>query len=382
MNDYLKNYRMEITALSPIHVGSGVHINKKEYIYMPWNHKVIIPDIEKMYTGLMKKGLEREFINYMTDVRQGNLSLSQWLGQHGCKSEDYEKWEKYSMDAGEAFTNPKSRPKEIISFVKDSYGMPYIPGSSIKGMFRTALMALEIKKKPDNFEKIKTDILKNIFSSYTNKIRRDKVLAKETQQLEQQIFYILNREEKKITAAVNDAMACIRVSDSRPLNTNQLTLSQKIDLTLSGDEKKLPLLRETLIPGSKIHFDVSIDTSLYTFERFPYQIEDIMNALNIFNNICHQSFYSRFKRGSREDNIVWIGGGCGFSSKTIMYSLFKNESIKVIDGIYKMTLGKNYYIHKHNKDLALRLAPHVCKCTRYGGELYDMGMGRIAYSRL
>ena len=61
MKEYLKIYRIKITALSPIHIGSGEKINKKEYIYLPRNHQVLIPDIEKMYGDLQKKGLGKAY---------------------------------------------------------------------------------------------------------------------------------------------------------------------------------------------------------------------------------------------------------------------------------------------------------------------------------
>ena len=93
--------------------------------------------------------------------------------------------------------------------------------------------------------------------------------------------------------------------------------------------------------------------------------------------ICYEYFYIRFDRGRDEDGVIWLGGGCGFLSKTIIYPLFREDAVKVIDGIYRNTLGKNYQIHQHTKDMSLQLAPHVCKCTRYNGELYDMGMGRL-----
>lgn len=47
MQQFLKHYRVKIRVLSPIHIGSGEKIKKKEYIYMPWNHRVIIPNVEK-----------------------------------------------------------------------------------------------------------------------------------------------------------------------------------------------------------------------------------------------------------------------------------------------------------------------------------------------
>ena len=79
------------------------------------------------------------------------------------------------MDAGEAFVSQTARPKEINTFIKDAYGMPYVPGSSIKGMFRTALIVWEIHKNPRKFERIKRDI--EIQSAKFSK--RERCLAKE-----------------------------------------------------------------------------------------------------------------------------------------------------------------------------------------------------------
>ena len=99
MRDYLKHYRVKICVLSPVYIGSGEKIGKKEHIYMPWNHHVIIPNVEKMYMDLQKKGLGKEFADYMMDGRPKEPSLSQWLGQHKMQREDYERWKLYEMDA-------------------------------------------------------------------------------------------------------------------------------------------------------------------------------------------------------------------------------------------------------------------------------------------
>lgn len=82
MNDYLKCYNVKIHALSPIYIGSGEKIGKKEYIYMPWRQKVIIPDIEKMYQNICEKELQQEFINYMMDNTPKDPSIGQWLQKH------------------------------------------------------------------------------------------------------------------------------------------------------------------------------------------------------------------------------------------------------------------------------------------------------------
>ena len=169
------------------------------------------------------------------------------------------------MDAGEAFLKPEARPKEIDSFCKDAYGMPYVPGSSIKGMLRTALLAAEIENNPEDYRRIASEISTNV-QERSNRVR---CLAKETQKLEQQAFYTLGREQRS-SSAVNDHMAGLIVGDSDPIELEQLILSQKIDFTLDGAERPLPILRETLKPGTEVRFSLTIDRTLC-----PYSIKEI-----------------------------------------------------------------------------------------------------------
>lgn len=106
----------------------------------------------------MIKGLSGDFQQYMTDYRKSAPYLDTWLRQHGYSDADYIRWEQYSLEAGDAFEN--ERPKEIQAFVKDAYGKPYIPGSSIKGMLRTALIVWEIQKYPEKYKNLVQDIKK------------------------------------------------------------------------------------------------------------------------------------------------------------------------------------------------------------------------------
>ena len=61
MNNFLKHYRLKIHTLSPVAVGSGEKIGKKEYIYLPAKKRALVPDIEKMYAeSLPQKRVGRE----------------------------------------------------------------------------------------------------------------------------------------------------------------------------------------------------------------------------------------------------------------------------------------------------------------------------------
>lgn len=118
----LKHYTVKIEALSPIHMGSGEKIGKKEYIYLPWDQRVIVPDINKMYEALCRKGRGKQFEDYM--LKNNRDALGVWLKGLGYQKKDYEAWKRYEMEAGDGLLNDKSRSKEILTFVKDPYGMP------------------------------------------------------------------------------------------------------------------------------------------------------------------------------------------------------------------------------------------------------------------
>lgn len=369
MRNYLKNYQMQITALSPIHIGDGRQMGKKEYIQLRPQGPVLVPDLQKMFRYLSMMHKDSAYSSFM--LGNSKDGLGQWLIQQKIDKNRIESWTQYQMDSGDAFikanNGKKGTPIDIRCFVKDAYGNPYVPGSGMKGMIRTALLAKEIRDNPDRFD----SLLNEVFLSARGGGRRNSFLQKETRNLETEAFHSLARYEKK-SNAINSIMSGLIVSDSQPIAPENLILTQKIDYSLDRKENPIPILREALAPGTKISFSITIDTDLCK-----YTIEDILEALDDFQMDCYKYFHVRFGRGTQNDGIVWLGGGTGFLSKTIIYSAFEERGVRVTDSIFKTTLGNNYYKHKHDRDLGVRLAPHVCKCTRYHGKLYDMGMGKI-----
>lgn len=370
VKEYLHHYRMKITALSPVHIGDGTLIGKKEYIQLKFRGPVLIPDLSRMFGDLCAMGKEQAFESFL--LKNNKDSLGQWLQMEKIPEKKIASWKRYALDSGDAFIRPQNgkaaTPKGILSFIKDAYGMPYVPGSSLKGMIRTALLAAEIEWDKRRYD----GCLQAVSDGARRGGKRNTYLKKETDGLEAEVFHRLSRNEKSKGNAVNSILSGLIVSDSQPISTDKLTLSQKIDYSLDGKEKPLPILREALVPGTEILFDVTIDSNVC-----PYTIEDILEALDYFQQVSYRTFYSRFRRGSDMPGTVWLGGGAGFLSKTILYPAFKEQAVEIADTVFKNTLGKNYEVHKHGQDRRKRLAPHVCKCTRYQGRLYDMGMGQI-----
>lgn len=369
MQDYLEYYRVRITALSPIHIGGGVQIGKKEYIQYGPRGQVIVPDQNRMFQDLCRMHKDKAYAEYM--IRNGRDSLSQWLTEAKIDRKQVLTWADYTMDPGDAFVKQnggQGTPKGIMTFVKDAYGMPYVPGSSIKGMLRTALLTSIVRNEPERFGLQ----LRNISSGAARGGKRNTFLTRETMDLEAEALHDLGWNEKRKSDAVNSVMSGLIVSDSEPISVTQLMLSQKIDYSLDRQEKPLPILREALMPGTEIEFSITLDRSV-----FPYSMDELLAALDDFQMDGYQYFYSRFGRGTQKDGVVWLGGGVGYLSKTILYSIYGDDALPIVDNIFKVSVGKQYSEHHHEKDRRLGVAPHVCKCTRYRGKLYDMGMGRI-----
>lgn len=283
MEEYLNNYLFRITAISPIHIGSGDKIGKKEYIYNPKERTVLIPDLKKMLEILSKKGKEKEYIIYMSDNK--GYPLGSFLKENGFTFSDYEKWKAYEMEGGEILSKKGSNVLENIScFVKDPYGHPYIPGSTIKGIIRTALLIYEYLKNPENFECIKNDI--RLKASY--KTNRNSYLKNEIASMETEAFHTLGRDEKKQNA-VNCNLSGLIVSDSKPISVDNLILVQKIDKKEDGSENSLPIMREAIRPGTIVECSITIDTKIC-----PYTVQDIIKALNAYRLICDHYFNKKF----------------------------------------------------------------------------------------
>ncbi len=366
MSDFLERYNIKISALSPIYIGDGKNINKKMYIYLPYKNTILIPDEAKMYSDIRNMGKEKLFSEYILGDKK--IGLTGWLAANNVDSSMYTRWTRYILNTQDIEFDTLKNTKSISTFIKDEYGNPYIPGSCLKGMLRTALLSAEICKNPSEFADIK-ELMK---AELKEKKQPKSFLSGSTNKMEIKAFHKLGISDIDTNNALNSVMSGLIVSDSRPIDPLNLILCQKVDYNAIGKEKKLNLLREALRPGTEVFFSITIDKT-----KCPYSINDIISAINLFQSIGNRHFYKKFGREEKGKNIVWLGGGVGFLSKTVIYALFEGDGVNVTDQIFKNNLSEKYREHKHQYDVSIDLSPHVCKCTRYKGKLYNMGVGRL-----
>lgn len=123
--DYIKKYDFDIETVTPVHIGSGDSYLSSECLFSGRDYKRI--DISKYFRLLIKDNPDEqeEFIK--------NLSENKFIPKD--LPGDYTKYYISKQFQDDDFKNNNEIKENIKVFNK-----PYIPGSSIKGAIRTALL--------------------------------------------------------------------------------------------------------------------------------------------------------------------------------------------------------------------------------------------------
>ena len=399
MTPYLKRYRMKITAIGPIHVGDGKKLKKIEYIYDKQNNRVFVLDTTKTYSYLEQEGKLGRFQEYILSPEKdrykdedNSKDIFSFLLKENISKEIWESWKRYDYDITE---RENKRLNEIYSFVKDANGRPYVPGSSIKGMIRTALLAYLVGNKVEGSDEegmfSYRDVDEEKIQSIRKKVKQGRIdegkkgLRNEARDLETIVFHQLElKDGNRLEYQKNAVCSILRgllVRDSQPLSLKDLDLAQKVDLfsenprrrdsRISRDDKEkthaISTFKEVLRPGTEIYFDLILDSKV-----FPYSLDTILAALDYFNEQCYYYHYKHFQRPTLEKGIVWLGGGAGYCTKTVSYPLLQKEGLSFVSEV----LAKNFSNY-HDRDKELGVSPRTTPIFPQLNHIYDQGMGKI-----
>ena len=379
-------YTLTVRTLSPVHIGCGEMITKIDYCYDKNSRQVYVMHPQRLFKGLQSKGFLTAFEQKIMKADK-MFSLTRFFADQSITESEYSAWAEYSYPVNNV--SIENGQNGIFSFVKDPYGCPYIPGSSLKGTLRTALAYSTIMSDRKRFQHIADDVRSEIKPSHG---KRPKLNEPESM-LNQNIFYTLKRKSKKdknretvYTDILNDCMAGLLISDSKPLSAESLCLCQKIDVDYDGEAHSINLLRECIAPETEILFDVAIDDKLC-----PFSINDILAALQSqfddYDYVFRAHYFDAVKDTIHspvqgEETWLYLGGGTGFPIKTVMYALYENET----DAADLTAAMLDNFFPSHNRKKGpghvpfteqTGYSPKVWKCTRLHEQLYEMGLCSI-----
>ena len=381
MESYLYRSYIEFQTLSPVFIGGGRELNKKEYIYDRNTGSIYLVDFRKMCEGLQARNLLGAFEAYlMEDVqtqnkRQGtfqNRELFHFLKDNRVPETVYKNWYIGAVKVADKSMNMHSA-KSIQMFMRNAANEPYIPGSSFKGMLRTVLETNYYLENRDEADEM-VDRIHNARKQNRNKYLGDEDKRIDVQSIHRKMFEVYNdNPEKTIADQNNDTLRGLLIGDSQPISLDDMCICQKIDLTIYGEQRPLNLVRECIKPGVRIRIPITIDTRIC-----PFSMKDILNAIREFNKNYIAQFTNHFQGApatNGNSTTFYLGGGAGYLSKTVTYGVMHgDEAVKMTAEIIDQTLPEKVREkHNHYLDIRKGVSPHLLKCTLYQGKLCQMG---------
>lgn len=361
-SEHLTVCDLRLTTRAPLYIGSGVVSAKTDYLFDARAKTVSMIDPDALFAWLYQKRLADRYEQF---VFSGDTRLDGFLKSCGITESERNALFLYTVNAEDALDDNHSL-KEIHRFVRDAQHRVYVPGSSVKGALRTVLLSALIAREkkgnwPDSFNK--------------------KESARQMQTLEGLYLNSLSLKRDKSGRLVNDPVNSIlrglSVSDSEPVADTAMILSGKSDVNTRGEEKKLPLCRECIRPGTELRFQLTLDHSVLPEE---WSEELLMQMIRDFDAYYQRIYLTRFAlpRGahpvSYQDALI-LGGGSGFFSKTLVYPyLGTQEGLKRTEKVMIQQFSR----HGHDKDASEHhISPHTMKYGKYQGALYPYGVCEV-----
>lgn len=365
MRNYLERFRIHLETIGPVHIGSGESIRKNEWLLDPRTQTSTILDTRKFFKLLAERGLLKEYENY---VMSSKLPLHRWLSEKNISKADIQRAARYTLDTS-GLDLKNGRIRDMTLTMKDPYGMPYIPGSSLKGALRNILLSELMREEAYDASKIKEII-------YAYRGSTKKFLLSESKRMSEHYFNSKGRTEDEII----DIMSGIRISDSNAVGLDSLTLCQKIDAGTDGKTRNIPLIRECIRPGTEFEFELTIDKT-----QTEITAEFIEQAICDFMTDYNEMYLKHFPEETQFKGMyIYIGGGVGFPSKTVLNRLLEHECerVKLVTTVLEKTDSSKEAHSKRQEDVRKGVSPHTVKLTDISRDLMQMGICKIDFSTI
>ena len=375
--------KMCLKVVTPINISDGIVLGAKDYLYDSRRQKVFFLNLHQWHMFIYKHMLLEKYESYLANFRD-KQSLLEWLQMQGYDIDDVRT---VITSEAQATVNLMDNEKkktlnDINRHIQQPEGSLYVPGSSIKGVFRTAILYSLLQKRQDIKVKYWRQIQEKISSNYFKPYRDFNKLISD---LENEFLHTLRLVDGNIRSnnAVCSAMRGLQVSDTYASRNMQTAILQKVDGGFDkfgkASPKKLPIFRECMLPKAELFFDVKIEKAVMSTIGIN-TVDDLLKATHSFfaavTDLLQQAFVKEYQeafQGVAAGNM-FLGGNTGFLSKTLLAMLAPDKD--TAKNTIKVLLDKSFKTHKH----LLRdkvIAPRTLKCTNYNGKLMLMGVAEV-----
>lgn len=237
-------YRLTLEALSPIHIGTGLTEPACRYA---------IEDQAGGRAFFLKDSL---VLPQLPLKSPEEFMRKPFSGRYGQKDVLYTLT---TTRSGRALD------KEARPFMRNGWGRAYVPGSSLKGVIRQALLFSYLKDRPGQLDQMRRD-LEKIIEEMKLMSPRNKKKPRTPREMAQKIENLF-RSSSGRPDPKNDIGRAIQLSDSTPVETPLVLAGMGIFTSsvksLKAQSENTPsLFVEVLEPGTRVFFDLSIDIAL------------------------------------------------------------------------------------------------------------------------
>ncbi len=391
---FMSHYEVQLRVLTPTFIGMGKSVTRSEYLWDYEKKQILMPDLQGLLDLLLNFNIEGEYSKFISKSNQTE-GLMQFLLDHYVPIKRIRSIATYALSM-DTLPVGKKRKADFWLFMKGHDGLPYIPGSSLKGAIRTAILSAAMNGRKDMerhreaYEECLEGYEKCIDYKAKKRYNLEKKLHKTSVQLETELLNTLGIEGKKVykEALVNDCLRGIQISDSRPISLDSLILCSRHDVPTKNSKNQLKdeqslFYRECLKPDTIVRFVLTLDNAM--LQTAGLNVEAILKALNHFAEIYETEFESHFpkiirKRDERRDNeaLLLLGGGVGFVSKTLVYPLMDDHK-RAVRNVSRFMVAQYPKEHRHDKDQSLNISPHMAKRVYFNGQLEQMGRCAVQF---
>ena len=380
----MKYWKMKLTCQSPVHIGSGDIYQKNQYVYEDDGKRAHIYFLnESKWAEFLEK--EKLLDSFVSEIHRKfmHFSIYDFLNTYrgnSCQQESLKGLMEKLIDNGVLSKpetadvpyskNSRNALNDIHTFIKDSKGRMYIPGSSLKGAFRTAILFAMIKKERKKYDKYWNDIATAARSGKYLKQNIGNVLDR----LERELFIPIGEDRKQ--NMVNSYFRGLTVGDST-VATLPGIIVQKADL---GETEERPhaisLWRECMAPGDMVTFTLGIDTK----KMEKVEISDTKGIIRYLQDfvdfqcdLLWKSFGDTNEIQEMQHTDLLLGGGAGFLSKSMIYALAPSYQSGL--DVVKRLMAEQFKRGHH--DQREHISPHTLKLAKRGNSYQVMGMCKL-----
>lgn len=237
-----QKYQLQI--VTPVHIGSGETLNFMDGCYA--NGRWYRIDLDKVLAHPSTD------LNVLTsELAQRDFRWERYLGQHGS---DLSELSNYSLSC------PQSPEEvEIREAIKTVDNRPYVPGSTLKGAIRTALLGEILSESDDVYRESLSQLATLIDQGPRGNPRREQPARR----IEKAAF---GKDPN------HDLLRALHISDTMPLDSNCLEIGMAWTVTLNQNDQlvqKVDRGREyknfvqQLQHGQSLTFTLKIDELLF-----------------------------------------------------------------------------------------------------------------------